>query len=83
MSTPLSSHRPNLGPVAFIHALPWLCNATSSIRTNSTTDLSQRPTHGVVDAFFVCLVHGDVLQSEGVGLDGSELALELIGKLCG
>ena len=59
------------------------CNATSSISANSTSDLPQRPTHSVVDAFLVRLVHGDVLQSEGVGLDGLELALELIGKLCG
>lgn len=45
-------------------------DATSSISTNGTSNLPERPTHSVVDAFFVCLVHGDVLQSEGVGLDG-------------
>ena len=42
----------------------------SSVRANGTSDLPQRPTRSVVNAFFVRLVHCDVLQSEGVVLDG-------------
>lgn len=42
----------------------------SSVRANGTSDLPQRPTRSVVNAFLVRLVHCDVLQSEGVVLDG-------------
>lgn len=48
----------------------------SSVRTDGTTDLPQCPTHSVVDVLFVCLVHGDVLQSKGVGLGGLASAWE-------
>ena len=41
----------------------------SSIRADGTADLTERTAHGVVDVLLVRLGQGDVLQSEGVGLD--------------
>ena len=55
----------------------------SSVRADGTTDLPQRPTHCVVDVLFVCLVHGDVLQSEGVGLGGLASAWEATWHVMG
>ena len=45
-------------------------DATSSIRTDGTSDLPKRPTGTLVNAFYVGFVRGNALESAGVGLDG-------------